>query len=340
MEAINKHNYEAYFLDWSEGNLSEQGEKELTRFLADNPSLKEELDNFEEIKLSPPEIIFENKQDLIRKTQAQHFEITEFEYLCAATLENDITDEEKIQLKSDLQDSNKKKDFTIFGKTKLKADKSIVYFAKSDLYKHSIVLNYKTVLSVVSAAAILLFFIFKGDIFTGNITGNSKLELADVQQTNKLIKPIPRQLKTTLYDKTATKQGQTLVTHNQTIKNSTNNVLAFEDTEPRNTPDLYKELTVPIPEIKNGALISNIHNRILLSANSIPAKEKSIKHKLNKKDQFWKYAEKGVNMWNRLTKDDIELKNEYAENGSVNEVNFITSNFQFRKTYNKNNLNN
>lgn len=40
---INKDNYEAYFLDYLEGNLSEKDKKELELFLIENPKLGEEL---------------------------------------------------------------------------------------------------------------------------------------------------------------------------------------------------------------------------------------------------------------------------------------------------------
>ncbi len=336
METINKHNYEAYFLDYSEGNLSESVKRELIRFLEQNPGLKEELENFEEFTLTPPEIKFNNKQELIKKTQAQHYEITEFEYLCTASLENDITESEKKRLNKELKNKEKQKEFKIYSETKLQADTSIQFQNKNALYKKSVALRYRTLISIASAAVIFLFFIFKGNIFLNDKTQNKTARLSYEKTNNIHTNIISNKLKTNLYDKTHTQQEQALVTHNQTIKNSTNNVLAFEDEEPRNIPDLYKELTVSIPEIKSEALISNIKNEI--SPNYIPVSFASNidNNQTKKRDQFWKYAEKGVNIWKKITKDDdILLKNEYAENGSINEVNFIASNFQFRKTYYK-----
>ena len=47
MKKINTHNYEAYFLDYTEGNLNESQIRELKKFLNVNPKLKEELHDFQ-----------------------------------------------------------------------------------------------------------------------------------------------------------------------------------------------------------------------------------------------------------------------------------------------------
>ena len=48
---INLHNYEAFFLDYKEGSLSAEQEKELFLFLEQHPHLYEELHAFENIVL-------------------------------------------------------------------------------------------------------------------------------------------------------------------------------------------------------------------------------------------------------------------------------------------------
>lgn len=53
MSNINRNNYEAFFLDYQEGNLSEDERKAVLEFIAQNPDLKEELEGFELIALKP-----------------------------------------------------------------------------------------------------------------------------------------------------------------------------------------------------------------------------------------------------------------------------------------------
>ena len=334
METINNHNYEVFFLDFLDGNLSESEMKEFSRFLQKNPSLKEELESFEEITLEPSDIKFENKQELIKKTQAQHFEITEFEYLCVADIEKDNNNEELKQLKKELSVSENKAAYTVFNAVKLQANENIVFSNKSKLLKKYVSVNFRTVISVASAAAILLFFVLKGDFVNSDSS-----ESAGKQLSEKVIKN--KNVKSDVFEDTNTKQNinpqeQILVTHNQTIKNSNKHVLAFDDNEPQNNKDLYKELIVSIPDIKNEALISNT-DPIMTPENPMKFKNfNNMNSAINNKDKFWKYAEKGIHIWKKITKDDdIQLTNDYADNGSVNEVNFIASNFQFRKTYNK-----
>jgi hypothetical protein len=53
MERITRHNYEAFFLDFIEGNLSEAQENGLKQFLKENPDLANELEDFESVSIKP-----------------------------------------------------------------------------------------------------------------------------------------------------------------------------------------------------------------------------------------------------------------------------------------------
>ncbi|MBK9190552.1 MAG: hypothetical protein IPM77_03080 [Crocinitomicaceae bacterium] len=65
MEKINKHNYEAYFLDYLEGNLSAEEKADLFAFLEENPALKNELDlELNDLTLDPSSLIFADKNKL------------------------------------------------------------------------------------------------------------------------------------------------------------------------------------------------------------------------------------------------------------------------------------
>lgn len=52
MEKINLHNYEAYFLDFAEGNLSDAQIQQMEEFLNLHPELRTELEDFEPISIS------------------------------------------------------------------------------------------------------------------------------------------------------------------------------------------------------------------------------------------------------------------------------------------------
>jgi hypothetical protein len=55
MEPINFNNYQAWLLDYAEGNLSAAQRQEVEQFLENNPPLREELEGFENIPIVPTE---------------------------------------------------------------------------------------------------------------------------------------------------------------------------------------------------------------------------------------------------------------------------------------------
>ena len=84
---INIHNYEAFFLDFIEGNLSASAVKKVKLFLAAHPELDAELAEFENIQLTPANIHFSEKNSLKKNTETV---VSDDEYI--ARLEGDLTE--------------------------------------------------------------------------------------------------------------------------------------------------------------------------------------------------------------------------------------------------------
>lgn len=61
---INKYNYEAFFLDFIEGNLSPENRKELFEFLGKHPEYKSELNYFNPVYLETEEAVYTGKAHL------------------------------------------------------------------------------------------------------------------------------------------------------------------------------------------------------------------------------------------------------------------------------------
>jgi hypothetical protein len=138
MSIINRNNYEIYFLDYLEGNLSPELRKEMELFLIKNPDLKEELDGLEDATLPDDKIVFEAKQVLKNLSlvfRPERF-ITDDEYLIAK-IEDDLTDQEEndfeLYLKQNPQVQN---DYSLFLLSKLEADQSLIFENKSLLYRN------------------------------------------------------------------------------------------------------------------------------------------------------------------------------------------------------------
>ena len=133
---INRNNYEAYFIDYLEGNLDERLVDSFLEFLKLNPDLKEELALFESVNAVPENISFRKKDDLYKEKFDSE---EEFNNAAIASLEGDITDLDKFEFETYLDEHpEKKQDAALFSKTKLKPDISIVFSKKNKLYKKSV----------------------------------------------------------------------------------------------------------------------------------------------------------------------------------------------------------
>lgn len=129
---INKHNYEAFFLDYHEGNLTPQQVAELLLFVEQHPELKEEFESFENFSLEDFSTChFDNKEQLRKEITEQNKE----EYFIRSvdgTLNKAETELLDIYLKQHPQFSF---EFELFQKTKLTPDLHVVFENKAQLKK-------------------------------------------------------------------------------------------------------------------------------------------------------------------------------------------------------------
>ncbi len=151
---INRSNYEAYFIDYLDGQLADNLVDELLDFLKENPDLAEELQAVSSIKLEAEPISFQAKHQLIKGTEEY---ISDDDHMAIAYLEGDLTESEKEQYILETSDDDASiARLQAFQKTKLQADTNIQYPSKDQLYRK----GRKVILLWVSrvAAMLLLFF--------------------------------------------------------------------------------------------------------------------------------------------------------------------------------------
>lgn len=127
---INSHNYEAFFLDYHEGNLSPQQVADLLLFLEQHPGLKQDFDSFENIRLdNDAGFSFENKAGLKKSITPDNKE----DYFIKAA-EQDLNQTERGLLQKFLeQHPQYQHDYTLFQKTILVPDKDLIFENKQDL---------------------------------------------------------------------------------------------------------------------------------------------------------------------------------------------------------------
>jgi hypothetical protein len=155
---INRNNYEEYFLDFLEGNLSPSEEELLMSFLDSNPDLKEELELLNELPEIRVEETFLEKSALKKSSSNVESSSDNFNELCIAKIEGDLSKEECREFDLFINENSKReKEFELFKLTKVKTDHSIVFENKQRLKKSAFGLFLtKNRYSIISAAASII----------------------------------------------------------------------------------------------------------------------------------------------------------------------------------------
>ncbi len=167
---INRHNYQAYILDYYEGNLSEEQAAMLISFLERHPELKKEFDEYENIKLAGDQesITFKDK-DLLKKQPVMEIsrqQITDenYEEFFSAYMDGELSATAEADLLSYIKENSQlASEFQKWQKIKLEPDGSVVFPNKSSLKKYQFGVVRKLWYGVSAAAVVLiigsLFFI-------------------------------------------------------------------------------------------------------------------------------------------------------------------------------------
>ncbi|MFT7085834.1 MAG: hypothetical protein ACJAV5_001556 [Vicingaceae bacterium] len=167
MEKIDLHNYEAWFLDYSEKSLSESQVSELNVFLGKHPELKQQLEEFESVMLhdNAAQSAGESfKANLLREESTG---LTRVEYLMIAEVEGNISKDEKEELAGFV--ANQPffvKELAIYHKAKLSNKEAIIFAGKSDLIqKEGKVITWWTYASTVAAAAVIALVLWNTNTY-------------------------------------------------------------------------------------------------------------------------------------------------------------------------------
>ena len=152
---INRNNYEVWFVDFLDGNLDEVSRQELYAFLKKNPDLAKELEQFADISLPVNNIVFHNKERLL-KTEADLMDIDYPDYLLIKRMEEGLSHEEETQLEQLYKENRtlKNRDEE-FQKTRL-AGGDIVFNSKEKLLRKQVIPLKSMVIRLVAAASLLV----------------------------------------------------------------------------------------------------------------------------------------------------------------------------------------
>ncbi|BDQ12452.1 anti-sigma factor [Sediminibacterium sp. TEGAF015] len=137
MTVINRHNYESYFLLWVDGELSDEEQVAVDRFVAENPDLAEELSLLKSTQLQPEEaIVFKGKEALFKK-EGQDISLNNYEEWFLLYTDKELSEEQRRQVEVFvLQHPALQYDFEWLQQTRLPEEKW-VFANKELLYRKS-----------------------------------------------------------------------------------------------------------------------------------------------------------------------------------------------------------
>ena len=143
-------NYEIWLIDYLDGKLNPHQERQLISFIDENPDIREEFEELSHYIVKPDETSFTSK-DILKKSASDLSE-SQFEFLCVAASENDLSAEQRDEIQSVISGNpGKKNTFELINSIKLVAP-DIRFNKKSSLRK--LTTNQKVVrLSVIGLSA-------------------------------------------------------------------------------------------------------------------------------------------------------------------------------------------
>lgn len=365
---INRNNYESFFMDYLDGEMSPEQVVELMTFFEENPDLKTELEEFEEINIEPDKKRFESKISLKKPFIVNN---SNFEDLCIASLEDDLTKEEVTLFQNWLQQNPlKTREFELYKKTRLIPEK-ITFDYKSTLKKSSVVRFFTPKVRVYFSAAAsiiilitLYLFVSRPDnentiiseIITDTTTIETKSQTSPEHQTKTEIEKenIPynkpgdlKQLKTTprsinIVENPVIAQDVNIgldesnrIIQPDTIKLTLNKVRRKEINL---LPE--KSLLASLVSIKDIEVVENTHDNLTLSQKAVKSFKSEIlqeeKNKINP-DKFtlWDIADAGIIGINKIIGWKMEFDKGYDENGELIALGFDSNTISLYHTMNK-----
>ncbi len=347
MIKINRYNYESYFLDYLENNLSAQEIESLNLFLSQNPDLQNELDEFQYITLESDNISYDNKFSLKKPKDVELSDIKYDQYLMISKLEGDISNEESDDLNNLLiNDSNKIDDYSLYLKTISTTDNNIKYKNKSLLKRKSINIVNSFIYTISSAAAIIIFFfllninkqnyIAKSVEFNenNNYTYFRKVKYKEKQKIRKI-------------DYSKNINSVNLITDNQIVAKNQTKRTKYYKLEISNSKRQLAELSFTNTEKYSEQNISSIlynninkEKRFKIHSRYISPEQhivNNLKKKIrNRKISFYSMSRSIIKKLNKLTGRKMKLTKTKHSNGDEY-LNFYSKNFEFSKKIQNNN---
>ncbi|MDD4148666.1 MAG: hypothetical protein PHE33_01420 [Bacteroidales bacterium] len=249
---INIENYEAFWVDYLDGNLTKHQENKLLAFLEKNPSIAGNLIDVEDFKLPVYEKEFPEKSALFSNNQTENLLIAKLEG--TISIEDDAFISDKIQSDSQIANS-----YLMYQKTVLIPDAKIVFPNKKSLNKSVKLPLFRYISAAAVMILILVVSVYFLNIYIKPINNESPSISAKLRRTihNQNIKD------------TLNNESQEIHTSINNVNPQTNTFLAKTDAKP---------VKFDVPEKLPLKKVTNLDYEIAFSATNIMEYRYDIPH--------------------------------------------------------------
>ena len=162
---ITRENYEIYFIDYMDGNLSARERAEVEAFLLVHYDLRELLDGMDEVRLEVPAEVFGKKEE-IKQTVWER----EIEYYAFAAAEGVITSEERAWVDKNVGKDVFEQEVEICAKIKMKPDPACRFEGKAEVYRKSgavlLAKRYVAIAAVVALGIVIAIYSTRKEEFS------------------------------------------------------------------------------------------------------------------------------------------------------------------------------
>lgn len=131
---INRHNFEEFFLLYADSELSAADKQTVEQFVQENPDLANELDLFQQMRLPPEAVIFDDKAPLY-KNESTEINLTNYEAQFLLYVDNELDTDTKGKTETFvLQHPSLQETFTLLKQTRLEPE-TILFLHKQSLFR-------------------------------------------------------------------------------------------------------------------------------------------------------------------------------------------------------------
>lgn len=175
MEKVSVFNYEAYYLDYLEGNLNEEDTALLLAFLEEYPECKLMEETLPEVGESEA-TTFKGKASLYMTDEEDSITTVNYDHFMIAAAENELSSEKQAELAAFIESEGLEKEKERYAAVYFKPDTSVVYADKSGLKQKETIVLWPYIATAAAACVIAVLLLWQGSGDVINAPQNMAVE--------------------------------------------------------------------------------------------------------------------------------------------------------------------